>query len=242
MSRVAVDMEICANTECGEEFVPLSDDQAMCGICTQAEIDRAAIERAVAEGASIESRLQALGVNVRRHGHMELDEMGPDAEPADSFVQDVIGAGRWDYVQGLYLSGPTGTGKTQMAVATIRSLLEAGYGGRIVFDRSRALVTTVQDRYGTGTVDPVTDERRKADLWVLDDIGTEKPTADAFRILEDILDAREGHPTILTSNRRPGELAEAWADADSVGRFRSRIGPQNYREVQLTGKDRRFVA
>jgi len=188
------------------------------------------------------ARLQAAGVNVRVFGRLTLDDMGSSlaTEAARSFVRQVMRAGPYDAVRGLYLGGPTGVGKSQLAVSTLRALLEQGYTGSIAFDRGRSFITTVQDRYGSGSVDHVIDARRKAGVWLLDDIGTEKPTADAFRILEDILDARQGHPTILTSNLDPGALAEQWAPQDTQGRFASRLGPENYRAIVLDGDDRRF--
>lgn len=190
------------------------------------------------------ARMAVAGVNVRKFGGLTLDEMGPSpaVTAAKRFAGEVERCGAWQFVQGLYLAGPTGVGKSQLAVSTLRQILEDGYRGRIVFDRARALITTIQDRYGTGTVDAVIEQRRKAGVWLLDDIGTEKPTADAFRILEDILDSREGHPTILTSNDGPQQLAERWAPQDTAGRLWSRLGPQNYRAVIMDGEDRRFAA
>jgi hypothetical protein len=214
-----------------------------CPVCDAAETERHR-QAFVSEVGDPLPRLAAVGVNVRKHGGLTLDDMGTASAIiiARSFVRRTMRAGAWDFLQGLYLAGPTGVGKTQLAVATMRELVDQGYRGRIVFDRARALVTTIQDRYGSGNVDDAIASRRTAGLWVLDDIGTEKPTPDAFRILEDILDCREGHPTILTSNLEPGQLAEQWADKDNLGRFRSRIGPQNYESVVLDGDDRRFDA
>jgi predicted ATPase len=212
-----------------------------CIVCEEAEKERYRQAFAAEVGDPL-ARLAAAGVNVRKHGGLKLSDMGPAAELARKFVRQTVRAGPWDFVQGLYLAGPTGVGKTQLAVATMRELVEQDYRGRIVFDRARALITTIQDRYGSGNVDEAIATRRNAGLWVLDDIGTEKPTPDAFRILEDILDCREGHPTILTSNLEREALAQQWADKDGLGRFRSRIGPQNYEVVVLDGDDRRFAA
>lgn len=217
---------------------------SVCPACEEADRIR---ERDYAEARAPKptnalDHLAAIGVNVRVFGRLTLEEMlkEPAIVAAFGFVHEVTKAKPHDFVQGLYFAGPTGTGKTQLAVSTLRALLDWGYQGRIVFDRARALVTTIQDRYGQGNVDDVIEKRRNAGLWVLDDIGTEKPTPDALRIIEDVLDARQGHPTILTSNESPAELAQRWAPHDTQGRFASRLGPMNYRHIVLDGDDRRF--
>lgn len=250
--RTSTDTRTCINPDCGAEFEapvvgigPATLGPKRCPECTAEEEAQEELD-AVSRRPSVspEVELERIGVNVRKHLVVTLEEMGESKATkfAETFVHDVLSASRIDFVKGLYLSGETGVGKTQLAVATIRELLERGYQDSVVFDRARSLITTVQDRYGHGSVDAVIDRRRSAGVWVLDDIGTEKPTPDAFRILEDIIDRREGHPTILTSNFKPAELAEHWAPQDVVGRFQSRIGPQNYRYVDMVGADRRIVA
>ena len=252
---VGTETEVAACIDCGQPFereVTLIEGRRIayprCSVCDVriGEENRAHAER-IADAQSPKAsfaRLAAAGVNVRKFGHLTLETMGKSLaqSAALTFALEVKRAGPWDFVRGLYVAGPTGVGKSQLAVSTLRELLEAGYQGRIVFDRARALITTIQDRYGTGTVEQVEAQRRTAGVWCLDDIGTEKPTADAFRILEDMLDAREGHPTILTSNLTPVELAEHWSAIDVQGRLRSRLGPQNYRAVVIEGDDRRMVA
>ncbi len=241
---------LCARCEAEFEAVvqivgPARMAATVCNQCRALEESEEAAYRASyrPNAASPLETLAAIGFNTRKHGHVTLDDMaGTKAYTfAMQFLENVGAAARHDFVRGLYLHGPTGVGKTQIAAAMARSAIEDGYAGRIVFDRARALIDLIQDRYGTGTVGSVIASRREAGLWILDDIGTEKPTPDAFRILEDILDAREGHPTVLTSNFPPSELAEHWAAKDVVGRFRSRIGPQNFIAVRLDGTDRRFA-
>lgn len=234
--------------ECGSQFlatVTVLGEGRTVGprICVGCAEDEEAAD--LGPDRSIESALADLGVNVRKHGHMSLDDMGdtPAVLAARRFVADTLEAGRYRAVKGLWLMGSdTGVGKSQVAVSVMRELLTEGYRGRIVFDRARALITTLQDRYGKGDVDATTDVRRKAGVWILDDAGTEKPTPDAFRIIEDILDAREGHPNVWTGNLTHEELAAHWADKDVAGRFTSRIGPRNFRYVEMRGEDRRFAA
>lgn len=195
--------------------------------------------------------LDALGLNVQRHGHLTLgphagqpatlDILGgaPGVEAVRRFVASVLQAGPWRATEPMYLFGPTGTGKSQAVFSAVRALLEAGVPrGDIVYDRGRAMVIQLQDRYGTGRVDEFSERRRRARVWVYEDAGTEKLTADAFRIFEDILDAREGRASLMTSNYSREDMANRWADQDGWARLRSRLGP--WTAVEMGGADLRF--
>ncbi|GMV06734.1 MAG: hypothetical protein AMXMBFR53_30090 [Gemmatimonadota bacterium] len=192
-------------------------------------------------GPDVLDTLDGMGVNVRRHGQLRLDELGdsPAVMAARDFVAATLSAGTWQEVEGLYLHGPTGTGKSQLAVAVVRELLEAGIpASRIVYDRGRALITQLQDRYGTGQVDEFSERRRRARVWIYEDAGTEKLTPDAFRVIEDIFDRREGCPTLVTSNYTREVMANRWNEMEGWARLRSRLAP--YRSVEMSGIDRRY--
>jgi DNA replication protein DnaC len=79
--------------------------------------------------------------------------------------------------------------------------------------------------------------REEVDLWVLDDLGAEKPTEDVVRILTELIAAREGSPTVVTSNFEPRALLDRYPGFDRVV---SRLGRQDFRTVALTGRDRRL--
>jgi chromosomal replication initiation ATPase DnaA len=189
------------------------------------------------------NEMNRMGINVRLHGHLTLGIMqdGPAKEAASAFIADIIAGGNFGRLHGLYIWGDTGTGKSQLAVAIVRQLLvrrilsERG----VVYDRARAMVTQLQDRYTHGNVDEFSERRRRAGLWIYEDAGTEKLTPDAFRIVEELLDAREGHATIITSNLNRGHLASRWTETGTQSeRFRSRLSL--FHPVHLTGKDKRF--
>jgi len=184
--------------------------------------------------------LGQVGVNVRRHGHLLLADLGEQYEEVGrEFIQAVLSAGRYGEVAGLYVWGETGTGKSQFAVSIMHEFLRMGVlrPHEIVYDTARRMVTQLQDRYSTGGVDAFSNARSRARLWVYEDAGTEKHTPDAFRVVETIFDAREGHPTIVTSNLNRQELADRWSQMDVVGRFLSRL--KAYRSVRIDGEDRR---
>jgi chromosomal replication initiation ATPase DnaA len=187
------------------------------------------------------SGMDSIGINVRRHGHLRLEDLeeGDPRRASQVFVQDVLKAGEYKEVSGLYLHGITGTGKSQLAVSVVRALMEQGMNPKqIVYDRGRAMITQLQDCYGNNSVDAFSEKRRRCRLWVYEDAGTEKGTADAFRVMEDIFDRREGHPTIVTSNLKRKALAERWKDFPGWERFLSRLAP--FRSAECLGTDKRF--
>lgn len=190
-------------------------------------------------------QLDRIGVNVRRYADATLDDLGHAPSlvfAARNFVTDTMAADRWTSVRGLFLVGATGVGKTHAAVAVVRALLDAGAtASQVVFDRSPRLCTSIQDTYGTGRTSKILQARERALLWVLDDLGSEKATDDTLRILHDLIDAREGHPTLITSNLTPVGLGERYRDATGWARVASRFGPQNFRMLRLQGRDRRFL-
>jgi hypothetical protein len=204
----------------------------------------------VPEGKQVQERqgishvlqvMERVGVNVRRHGHLKLSELDTKASLMGvEFINDFLQVGLYREMRGLWIFGPTGTGKSQLAVSILRELVEkAGLNERqIVYDRGRAMITQLQDCYGTNTVDAFSDRRRKARLWIYEDAGTEKLTADSFRVLEDIFDRREGHPTIVTSNLSRGKMIERWNGVvEGWERLKSRIAP--FRAIEMRGKDLR---
>lgn len=190
--------------------------------------------------------LRAMGVNTRKHGHATLDNFDATDAPkaiaqARVFVEETAASSKHDRVGGLYLVGrQTGTGKSHLAVAIMRAVRELRKDMRIVFEPADRLVTRVQDSYGSGTTDSLIDERATADMYVLDDLGREKGTADALRVLCTILDEREGAPTVITSNALPRELGLRHDDADMWARVASRLGDAVYKYVAVEGMDRRF--
>lgn len=189
--------------------------------------------------------LARVGINVRSHGESSLDNWeggGSAVAAAREFVADVRESGRWERVRGLMLCGGTGVGKTHIATGIIRELLGAGVRpAQILFDRASRLITEIQDTYGTGGTSKVLERRERALVWVLDDLGAEKATSDSLRIVHDLIDAREGHPNVITSNFTPPQLGERHTDMDGWARISSRLGSKNYRIIRVGGSDRRFI-
>lgn len=248
--------------KCGEGFTSMTWTgtairQTVCTPC----IDREATERAAEEVAaraaameqarqeridSIPALLAAAGANPREHGRATLDNFDDAAAGAlpvryaRQFVAETKGAGKYDPVKGLYLYGGTGTGKTHIAVAVLRDLLldPQWRTDQIVYDHASHLMALIQATYGgAGDTMAVLERRFKAPVWILDDLGTERATADVAQHLTLIFTMRAMTPTLVTSNLSPQQLE---AQRPELVRVISRLGHSYFRHAEVRGHDRRF--
>jgi DNA replication protein DnaC len=179
------------------------------------------------------------------------------------FVREYPGSAE----KGLLLMGPSGVGKTHLAVASLKELIRRGHGG--LFCDYRELLKEIQASYNPasestemGILEPI----RNVEVLVLDDLGASKPSAWVLDIIALVLNARynERRTTILTTNyfdeapnaepaaRLPGGQRVAVREdalADRIGaRMRSRLyemcrtvevfAPDFRREVRQAGRAR----
>lgn len=143
-------------------------------------------------------------------------------------------------IRGLYFVGETGTAKTALAHCALRAFIEAGYepGKDVIFDNALSLIEKIQDTYSSGASTwDILERRFNARVWIIDDLGSEKPGDDVVRKLTVIFSRREGRPTMVTSNLDAGALTSR---NDELFRLASRFGPAQFRHVQITGDDGRF--
>ena len=178
-----------------------------------------------------------------------------------AFVRDYPGANE----KGLLLMGPSGVGKTHLAVAALKELMKRGHAG--LFCDYRELLKEIQASYNPAsesTEMAILEHIRTAELLVLDDLGASKPSAWVLETIGLVLNARynERRVTILTTNyldeapqtepapRLPGGQRISVREdslADRIGeRMRSRLyemcktievsGPDFRREVRQAGR------
>lgn len=119
---------------------------------------------------------------------------------ADEYIPPTPETG---FEQGLLLMGPCGVGKTHLAVAALKQIVSRGHAA--VFYDYRELLKEIQDSYNAesqSTEMSVLEPVLKAQVLVLDDVGSSKPSAWALETVGHILNTRynDRRVTLLTSN------------------------------------------
>lgn len=141
---------------------------------------------------------------------IKSDKQRQAVKVAQQIIQDVMAG---NPVNAMF-TGPTGTGKTHLAMATMYEILEKSrYHKRCIFVNYRKLLSQIKQ----GMSDPeaqkkyghlIADQLSKADLVVIDDLGSEindngtvkQATQFDIEQITDIYDGRVGKCTITTTN------------------------------------------
>jgi DNA replication protein DnaC len=128
---------------------------------------------------------------------------------------------------GLLLMGPSGAGKTHLAVAAVKAIVLRGHRG--LFYDYRDLLKQIQASYNPEsqtTEMEVLEPVLHAELLLLDDLGASKPSAWALETVGHILNVRynEKRTTLATTNYLDAPPRGEDSLADRVGqRIRSRL-------------------
>jgi DNA replication protein DnaC len=181
----------------------------------------------------------------KRYAHCTLDtfrEKSTVLKNAKRRVQELVDL--WPNTpegKGLLLMGGCGVGKTHLAVAALVEIIQSGKPGRMIFSNFQDLIQEIQASFDPDTATTKAEIMRpilEADLLVLDELGSQKPTQFVQDILYYVINTRynEERTTIFTTN-----YLEATADAKDesleqrIGvRLRSRLAEMTQR-VDFTG-------
>jgi DNA replication protein DnaC len=112
---------------------------------------------------------------------------------------------------GLLLMGPCGVGKTHLAVAALKNIVLRGHAG--LFYDYRELLKQIQDSYNAesqATEMSVLEPVLKAEILVLDDVGSSKPSPWALETAGHVLNTRynEKRVSVLTTNFLDADAAQ----------------------------------
>jgi len=197
--------------------------------------------------AIVRKRLSRAGLDVGPLARLTLGSFDrTDARHWRAFDTIVTWLEGWPYSDGasvLLWSSSYGAGKTHLARATQRALVERG--ATVCFMQVADLLEVIRASYEDGAEQSehaILWKAQRVDLLILDDLGKEY-VADRSRqwfhnLIFRIVDRRyrEGAPTFVTSNVAPTEF-EALLGGATASRLAEMVGE---RQVDMTGADWRL--
>jgi DNA replication protein DnaC len=118
--------------------------------------------------------------------------------------------------ENLYLSGPTGLGKTFLSACIARVVADKGFS--VVYDTATSVFAKFEEEKFSKSDDlsAVRDDIRRylsCDLMIMDDLGTEMTTAFTISALYNLVNTRltGGRKTIINSNLLSEELSQRYS-------------------------------
>ncbi len=136
---------------------------------------------------------------------------------------------------GLFLIGATGLGKTFISCCIARELINKGCS--VAFDSVQNYLRAIEkEHFGKADGDTL-EAILKADLLILDDLGSEFESAFNTSVVYNIINTRcnEGKPMIISTNIPPQRLSERYDD-----RIVSRL-TGNLKPLRFLGEDIRQI-
>ena len=169
----------------------------------------------------------------KRYAHCTLGtfkEKSTALKNAKTRVQEFIDLWPNTDGRGLLLMGGCGVGKTHLAVATLVEIISGAKPGRMLFSNFQDLIQEIQASFDSDEVPSKSELLRpllEADLLVLDELGSQKPTQFVQDILYYVINTRynEKRTTVFTTNyvEAPPDAREESLTQRIGTRLRSRL-------------------
>jgi len=181
----------------------------------------------------IERRIEKAGLNSDKYAKFTRDAFREDWQPG--VIREVQNRGD----QGCYFYGPTGLGKTHLAVAYARDKIEQGKQAGVIETRSLAHLFAMAASFSDDKrqAQYELDRLQRLDMVVLDELGAME-SRDEAAIRKDLsswMDGLKGELWV-TAQKKPEGLAEdKRLSRRDVSRIVGRV-----KMIEFVGKDRRL--
>ncbi|MDR2558858.1 MAG: ATP-binding protein [Oscillospiraceae bacterium] len=116
--------------------------------------------------------------------------------------------------EGIFMQGATGLGKTHLSLAIAKTVITKGYS--VIYGSSQKLIgAIVKENFGRESEVDSEELLNKADLLIIDDLGTEVDNRYYVSALYNLLNSRisAGLPTVINTNCEVSQLKKQYGDA-----------------------------
>lgn len=136
------------------------------------------------------------------------------------------------------LVGRPGSGKSHLAAGAFYTAWEAGLTGYfLTFNRLGDKLKATYNNSAEVSYEAVLEQHRQAQVLVIDDLGTQRPSENDLKIVKDVIDYRIGNPklwTILTTNLSGPQITDWFGE-----KLKSRLGKHYFSRFVVEAPDYR---
>jgi DNA replication protein DnaC len=115
---------------------------------------------------------------------------------------------------GIFMQGATGLGKTHLSLAIAKTVISKGYS--VIYGSAQKLIgAIVKENFGRESEVDSEELLSKADLLIIDDLGTEVENRYYVSVFYNLLNTRlnAGLPTVINTNCELAQLKKQYGDA-----------------------------
>jgi DNA replication protein DnaC len=210
--------QLCRGT--GWKMVPRPDGAGTMAVACDCGMEERATR--VMDRARIPKRYEHCDFESYSTDVSEIPQHMSSLKAAKMLTEKFVGEFPGNSEKGLMLMGPSGVGKTHLAVACLKELIRRGHEG--LFCDYRELLKDIQASYNPGSESTelrILEPIRTVEILVLDDLGASKPSAWVLDTIGLVLNARYNArlTTLVTTNYLDAAKPESKATRMPQGDF-----------------------